>query len=223
MIEYKMPDENLLVQRLELGPIATNCYIVGDKAAGELAVIDPAGDFGILQAALEHLNEEIKSEKDNITVKYIFNTHGHWDHIGANAELHEATGAPILIHKEDEALLGQGYDRTFGVRFAASKADRLLEEGQCWKLGRYDIKVLYTPGHTKGGVALVVADLAVFSGDSLFQLSIGRTDLPGGDYQELLASIRQKLFTLPDDMPVFPGHGPHTFIGDEKRMNPFLK
>lgn len=214
MIDYKMSDENLLVQRLELGPIATNCYLLGDREAKELAVIDPAGDFEVLQKAIE---------QTGCQVKYIFNTHGHWDHIGANAQLHNATGAPIMIHKADAPMLKQGYDGNFGVRFAASEADELLEEGQSWQLGRYQIKVLHTPGHTKGGVSLVVPERAVFSGDTLFQLSIGRTDLPGGDYEELLESIRKKLFVLPEDLPVFSGHGPHTFIGDEKRMNPFLR
>lgn len=214
MIEYKMPDENLLLQRLELGSISTNCYLLADKTAKELAVIDPAGDFEILAAAIE---------QTDCQVKYIFNTHGHWDHIGANAQLHTQTGAPILIHAADAPMLEQGYDRLFQVRVEPSKADKLLEEGQIWPLGSYNIEVLATPGHTKGGVSLLVPDKLVFSGDTLFQLSIGRTDLPGGDYQELINSVRSKLFALPDDLPVFPGHGAHTFIGEEKQYNPFFK
>jgi len=214
MIEYKMPDENLLLQRLELGPISTNCYLLADKQAGELAVVDPAGDFEVLTAAIE---------QTGCQVKYIFNTHGHWDHIGANARLHEQTGAPILIHAADAPLLEQGYDRLFQVRVEPSKADKLLEEGQSWPLGKYNIEVLYTPGHTKGGVSLVVPGQLVFSGDTLFQLSIGRTDLPGGDYNELINSIRSKLLPLPEDLPVFSGHGAHTFIGEEKKYNPFLR
>lgn len=214
MIEYKMPDENLLLQRLELGSISTNCYLLADKTAKELAVIDPAGDFEILAAAIE---------QTDCQVKYIFNTHGHWDHIGANAQLHAQMGAPILIHAADAPMLEQGYDRLFQVRVEPSKADKLLEEGQTWPLGSYNIEVLATPGHTKGGVSLLVPDKLVFSGDTLFQLSIGRTDLPGGDYQELINSVRSKLFALPDDLPVFPGHGAHTFIGEEKQYNPFFK
>ncbi len=214
MIEYKMSDENLLLQRLELGAISTNCYLLADREAGEMAVIDPAGDFEILAAAIE---------ETGCQVKYIFNTHGHWDHIGANAQLHKQTGAPILIHAADAPLLEQGYDRVFQVRTEPSQADKLLEEGQSWPLGRYTIEVLHTPGHTKGGVSLLVPGKLVFSGDTLFQLSIGRTDLPGGDYQELINSVRSKLFPLPDDLPVFPGHGAHTFIGEEKKYNPFLQ
>ncbi len=214
MIDYKLPDENLLLQRLELGSIATNCYILADKEAQELAVIDPTGDFEVLSAAIE---------QTGCQVKYIFNTHGHWDHIGANAKLHAQTGAPILIHAADAPMLEQGYDRMFQVRVEPSKADKLLEEGQSWPLGQYNIEVLTTPGHTKGGVSLLVPDRMVFSGDTLFQLSIGRTDLPGGDYQELINSVRNKLFSLPDGLPVFPGHGAHTFIGEEKQYNPFFK
>jgi glyoxylase-like metal-dependent hydrolase (beta-lactamase superfamily II) len=218
MIEYKMKDTNLLLLRLELGEIGTNCYLVADKASKELAVIDPAAEFDVLWAAIE---------QTGCTVKYIFNTHGHWDHIGANKALHDKTGAPILIHAEDAPRLKQGYDSNFSVRVPASEADELLEEGQVWALGAYKLRILHTPGHTKGGVAIVLSgedgDRMVFSGDSLFQLSIGRTDLPGGDYEELLTSIRRKLFTLDDGVAVFPGHGAHTFIGDEKKYNPFLK
>lgn len=214
MIEYKLQDANLLLMRLELGEIGTNCYLVGDRAAGELAVVDPAGDFDALWEVIE---------STGCTVKYIFNTHGHWDHIGANAELHEKTGAPILIHAADAPMLQQGYDRSFRTRYQPSQADELLEEGQSWALGRYKIGILHTPGHTKGGVAIVLDDVLVFSGDTLFQLSVGRTDLPGGDMMEQRRSIQNKLFTLPEGMPVFPGHGPHTFIGDEKRYNPFMK
>lgn len=214
MIEYKLQDTNLLLMRLELGEIGTNCYLVGDRAAKELAVIDPAGDFDTLWEVIEGTG---------CTVKYIFNTHGHWDHIGANAELHEKTGAPIMIHAADAPMLQQGYDRSFRTRYQPSEANELLEEGQKWQLGSYTLSILHTPGHTRGGVSIVLDDVLVFSGDTLFQLSVGRTDLPGGDMMEQRRSIREKLFVLPDGMPVFPGHGPHTFIGDEKQYNPFVQ
>lgn len=217
-VEYKLKNPNLRLLRLELGEIGTNCYLLADKTNRELAVIDPAGDFPILQAAIDDLG---------YPVKYIINTHGHWDHIGANAELHEQTGAPILIHQADAAMLEQGMDSNFRVRFRPSKADRLLADGDELPFGAYKLRVLHTPGHTKGGVCLVLSGAAgdelVFAGDTLFQLSIGRTDLPGGDYHELLTSIRTKLFTLPDELPVFPGHGAHTFIADEWQYNPFLR
>ena len=213
MFEYKLTDENLLLQRFELGQIYTNCYLVADKEAKELAVVDPAGDFDVLQAAIDQTGCE---------VKYIFNTHGHWDHVGANAQLREYTGAPILIHKDDAPMLKQGYDTVFQVRIEASAADKFLEEGQTWSLGRYNIEVLHTPGHTKGGVSLVIPGQLVFSGDTLFQLSIGRTDLLGGSFNELMDSIRNKLFKLPDELLVFSGHGAHTYIGEEKKYNPFL-
>lgn len=217
-VEYKLQDQNLRLLRMELGEIGTNCYLLADKTAAELAVIDPAGDFPVLWAAIEEIG---------YPVKYIINTHGHWDHIGANAELHEKSGAPILIHSADAPMLAQGEDKNFRVRFRPSKADRLLADGDELPLGAYKLSVLHTPGHTKGGVSIVLSgaagDVLVFSGDTLFQLSIGRTDLPGGDYAELLQAIREKLFALDDKLPVFPGHGAHTFIGDERQYNPFLR
>ena len=217
-VEYKLNNPNLRLIRAELGEIGTNCYLLADKTNKQLAVIDPAGDFPVLQGIIQQLD---------CPVKYIINTHGHWDHIGANAELHEETGAPILIHQADAPMLALGADNSFRVSYPPSKADKLLADGEEIVLGAYKLRVLHTPGHTKGGICLVVGGAAgdelVFSGDTLFQLSVGRTDLPGGNHQQLLSSIRTKLFTLDDKLPVFPGHGPHTFIGDEKQYNPFLR
>lgn len=218
MVEYKLKNANLQLLRLELGEIGTNCYLVADRTNKELAVIDPAGDFPVLWEAIEAVG---------YPVKYIINTHGHWDHIGANQELHEKSGAPILIHEKDADMLKLGADRTFRVRFAPSEADRLLADGDELPFGAYKLRVLHTPGHTQGGVCIVLAGAAgdelIFAGDTLFQLSIGRTDLPGGDTDQLLESVRTKLFTLDEKLPVFPGHGPHTFIADEKQYNPFLR
>ncbi len=218
MVEYKLGDENLRLLRLELGEIGTNCYILADKQAGEAVVIDPAGDFPVLWQAVEELG---------FPVKYILNTHGHWDHIGANAELQTKTGAPLLIHAADAAMLRQGADSTFRVRFKPSTADRTLADGDELPFGGYKIRVLHTPGHTPGGVCYVIAGAAgdelIFSGDTLFQLSIGRTDLPGGSYDDLIKSIRAKLLPLDGSLPVFPGHGPHTFLADEQKFNPFLQ
>lgn len=220
-VEYGLPNPNTLLMKLELGEIGTNCYILGDKAARELAVIDPAGDFALLKKVLA------AQDLAEYTVKYIINTHGHWDHIGANAELAELTGAPILIHAADAKMLGQGVDANFRVRFKPSKAGRLLADGDEIALGEYRLRVLHTPGHTPGGICLVASGAAgdelVFAGDTLFQLSIGRTDLPGGDYATLIESIKSKLWPLDGELPVFPGHGEHTFIADEKQYNPFLR
>lgn len=217
-VEYGLKNPNIQLIKLELGEIGTNCYLLADKTAGEMAVIDPAGDFGLLKKVVEATENK---------VKYIINTHGHWDHIGANAELAELTKAPICIHADDAKMLEQGADANFRVRFRPSKADRLLADGDVLSLGAYKLRVLHTPGHTPGGICLVVAGAAgdelVFAGDTLFQLSIGRTDLPGGDYATLINAIRSKLLVLPEELPVFPGHGGHTFIADEKQYNPFLR
>ncbi len=217
-VEYKLKNPNLQLIKLELGEIGTNCYLLADKTAKQMLVVDPAGDFGLLKKVIDALE---------YPVKYIINTHGHWDHIGANADLAAYTGAPILIHAADAKMLEQGADANFRVRFKPSKADRLLADGDELELGAYKLRILHTPGHTRGGICIVVAGAAadelVFAGDTLFQLSIGRTDLPGGDYAELLQSIRSKLFVLADELPVFPGHGAHTFIADEKQYNPFLR
>lgn len=220
-VEYGLKNPNVGLIRLELGAIGTNCYLLSDKTAKEMAVIDPAGDFPLLKQVLEG------QDLADYTVKYIINTHGHWDHIGANADLAEWTKAPLMIHAADADKLQLGGDPSFRQKYKPSKADRLLADGDEIELGAYKIRVLHTPGHTKGGVCLVVSsatgDELVFAGDTLFQMSIGRTDLPGGDFDELISSIRSKLLVLNGELPVFPGHGEHTFIADEKQYNPFLR
>lgn len=220
-VEYGLENPNILLIRLELGEIGTNCYLLADKTAKEMAVIDPAGDFPLLKKVLAG------QDLADFTVKYIINTHGHWDHVGANADLAELTGAPILIHAADAKMLEQGADANFRVRFKPSQASRLLADGDELPLGAYTLRVLHTPGHTQGGICLVVTGAAgdelVFAGDTLFQMSIGRTDLPGGDFATLIQSIRTKLLGLKGELPVFPGHGEHTFIADELQYNPFLR
>lgn len=219
-VEYGLKNPNTLLIRLELGAIGTNCYILGDKAAKELAVIDPAGDFDLLKKVLE------AKDLQDFTVRYIINTHGHWDHIGANADLAEWTKAPILIHAADADKLRLGGDPSFRQKYKPSKAGRLLADGDELSLGTHRLRVLHTPGHTPGGISIVVSEAAdelVFAGDTLFQMSIGRTDLPGGDYGTLIAAIKSKLLVLDGELPVFPGHGEHSFIADEKQYNPFLR
>jgi glyoxylase-like metal-dependent hydrolase (beta-lactamase superfamily II) len=177
-----------------------NCYIVGCKETKEAAVIDPGGDVPRIVTELA---------KRELTVKYILNTHGHWDHTGGNDELKRITKAPLLIHAADAGGVNE-------------RPDGFLEEGKEVRFGTYRLAVLHTPGHSPGGVCLHSPGV-VFSGDTLFAGSIGRTDLPGGSYEDLIDGVRKKLFCMEDDTRVYPGHGPTSTIGQEKRYNPFFR
>jgi glyoxylase-like metal-dependent hydrolase (beta-lactamase superfamily II) len=199
--------------RLIVGPLQVNCYILADEKTKEAVVIDPGDDA---EDILKIIREK------GLTVKYIVNTHAHFDHVGANAKLKEATGAEILLHEADAALLSSssGQAKMFGMKAASSPpADRYIRDGDVITAGEVSLTVLYTPGHSSGGISLL--DM-VFTGDALFAGSIGRTDLPGGDLMTLIGSIKTKLLDLPGDTRVFPGHGPDSTIGEEKKENPFL-
>ena len=204
----------LIIRNLEVGPIMANCFILGCEETREAVVIDPGDD------APEILSELADAR---LKIKYILNTHGHFDHVGANKKLKEATNAPILIHKADAPMLPalSAHARMFGLSAENSpEADRFIEDGDLISFGKITLKVLHTPGHTPGGVSFYT-DGKVFVGDTLFAGSIGRTDFPGGDYDTLIASIQKKLFPLGDDVVAYTGHGPETTIGREKRFNPF--
>jgi len=207
--------KDILLRKLVVGELATNCYIVGCATTGEGMVIDPGGDAEAILYAIEDMKLDIRT---------ILNTHGHIDHIRANTEMKEATGAELVIHEYDASMLVDSAANLSS--FAASAvvsppADRLLREGDRVKVGSMLFDVLHTPGHTAGGISLVWESI-VFSGDTLFAGSIGRTDFPGGSLELLLHSIRTKLLTLPSTTTVLPGHGPNTTIGDERKWNPFL-
>ena len=199
-----------------VGPLQCNCYIVGDPDSKEAIVIDPGGDPADLAEVLAR--EELK-------VTSIVATHAHFDHILAAARLRELTGAPFHLHPDDHVLLDwyEMSGRLFlGVDLGAPPdVDTSVAEGDVLKAGTAQLEVLHTPGHSPGSISLV-ADDAVFSGDSLFAAGVGRTDLPGGDSQQLIYSIRAKLFRLPEDLAVFPGHGPSTTLVEEQRSNPFV-
>ena len=200
---------------LPVGPIETNCYIVFDESK-EALVIDPGAEG-------RNIFQEI--EKYGLKVKYIVNTHGHGDHIGANQKLKELTGARILIHELDGPMLTDGAKNLsiyMGKNICQPAADRLLKDGDFFEVGKMHFTVLHTPGHTRGSICLLASDVC-FSGDTLFDGSIGRTDLPGGSYSELINSVKTKLFTLDDKIVVYPGHGPDTTIGREKAYNPFFR
>ena len=203
------------ISRLVVGPLQVNCYVVSDEKTNEAIVIDPGDDA-------EDILRLVSSK--GLKVKYIVNTHAHFDHVGANKQLKESTGAELLIHQEDDKLLGNtaGQARMFGMTAPSSpKADRYVKHGDVITVGAVSLTVLHTPGHSAGGICLA-GDGVVFTGDALFAGSIGRTDLMGGDLMTLITSIRTNLMTLPDDTVVLTGHGPQSSIGEERRENPFL-
>ncbi|MDO4732973.1 MAG: MBL fold metallo-hydrolase [Bacillota bacterium] len=201
---------------LPLGRLYTNCYLLICGESRLAAVIDPGADAQRILDAARQAEAEISM---------IINTHGHWDHVGANRELQELCGAPILIHREDAAALQDGslsLAAHFGGDPDCGSADRLLEEGDEILLGQLRLQVLHTPGHTPGGICLLGAGF-LFSGDTLFNLSMGRSDLVGGDEVALLRSLQEKLYPLDDDLLVYPGHGSSSRMGYEKAHNPFLR
>ncbi|HKK68424.1 MAG TPA: MBL fold metallo-hydrolase, partial [Bacteroidales bacterium] len=162
--------------------------------------------------------------QDNLTVKYIIDTHGHFDHVGANKDLKKATNAELMIHAADEPMLSElaQHAGAFGLSAENSPpADIHLKDNDEIKFGNITLNVIHTPGHSQGGICLLT-DKILIAGDTLFAGSIGRTDLPGGDYDTLINSIKTKLLTLDDDIVVYTGHGPETTIGREKQINPFL-
>jgi hydroxyacylglutathione hydrolase len=206
----------VIIEQLPLGPIQANCFILACEETKEAVVIDPGDEADKILMALA---------KKALKVKNIINTHGHFDHVGANRRLKEVTGAKLMIHSQDVPLLSQSAAsaKAWGMRSDDSPApDRVLEEGDIIKFGNLSLKVIHTPGHTRGGISLY-GHGAVFVGDTLFSGSVGRTDFPGGDYDTLIKSIQQKIFGLPEDTKVYPGHMGPTTVGTEKRNNPFCR
>ncbi len=210
----------MVVKQYEVGNFAVFCYLIGDEESQEGLFIDPADDAKTLLA-------EAKSHGLN-RIKYIVNTHSHIDHIMGNAEMAKKTGAKILIHEEDAAALVRTppYMLEMFRATASPPADSVVREGDVIQVGNVKLKVIHTPGHSAGGISLYL-DGMVFTGDTLFVGSVGRTDFPGSSWEMLEASIRQKLYVLPGETVVFPGHNygstPTTTIQYEKRHNPFVR
>jgi hydroxyacylglutathione hydrolase len=210
------PDASILVERLVVGPTEENSYVLGCPTTRKAVFIDPGGDVPQLLRMVQEL------KLDPIA---ILQTHGHADHIGGISDLKAATGLPVLIHAEDAGMLTDP-ERNLSAYFyeplVAPPADQLLNGGQTLEVGGLTLVVLHTPGHTFGGCSFKV-DRSVFTGDALFAGSIGRTDFPGGSERTLLKAIREQLLTLPDETTIYPGHGPSSTIGEERRYNPFLQ
>lgn len=211
-------NSSLKIFPIEAGPVATYGYMVSDGEAGIAAVIDVP--LGSAEYFLEN------AQKENVTITHILLTHSHWDHTGDAAKLQQATSAKILVHPDDEYRMAEPNKHTsipLPFVLEGCKADGYLRGGDNFSLGAWQFEVRHTPGHTEGGICFIDHERNLaFVGDTLFQGSIGRTDLAGGDMPTLLNAIRTQLFTLSDDVIVLPGHGERTRIGIEKRTNPFL-
>ncbi len=208
--------EILGIKKITVTPMCENCYVLhGGK---EAVVFDPGGDYPVIKKFLD---------ENALSVKYILATHGHFDHTGAAAEMKAGCGARFMIHGADERLLDEGaaHSAMYGMGpYIRPGADRLLSDGDVIEFLGLGIKVIHTPGHTAGGVSFYIEPLgALISGDTLFFESVGRTDFETGDPEALIASIKEKLYILPDDTRVFPGHGVSTSIGHEKTSNPFVR
>ena len=212
----KQEGNEMIIDILEVGEYLANCYLVGCEKTRAGIVIDPgdAGDFVI---------SKIKQNK--LRIDKIVLTHGHLDHIGAVEYLRNILGAKVLIHSGDAEMLTSP-DRNLSAftasPMAAKEPDILLEDGQIIEFGETALKVLHTPGHSPGGISLY-GEGVVFTGDTLFLGSVGRTDLPNGDFDLLMSSIQGKLFALPDETIIYPGHGPETTVEQEKNFNPFVR
>ncbi len=208
----------MILETIVVGALAVNCYIVGCEATREAVVIDPGGEAGRIVSVLN---------KKGLKLKYIILTHAHFDHSGAARELQHATKAHVLVNEKDAVLLMNtgAQAALFGMKAnPAPKPDKFIKEGDVIKVGKLEMRVIETPGHTPGSVSLYMpAEHVVFTGDTLFWGSIGRTDLPGGDTKAIMHSLKQKLAHLPDDTKVYSGHGDETDIGFEKRENPFFE
>ena len=205
----------LTIRSFAVMPFDENCYVVSDDT-GEGVVIDPGG---MEKEILAYIREK------KLSIQAVLDTHGHCDHIGANDAIRDETGAPLYIHKADAPMLSDmrlNLSAFMGFKALSRPAEHLLSEGDKISFGQSELEVIHTPGHTVGGVCFV-GDGVVFTGDTLFAGSIGRSDFPGGSEVELIGNIKKKLLALPDEMKVYSGHGPSSEIGWERQCNPYLQ
>lgn len=202
------------IKKFEVGPLFVNCYIIYDERTKEAVVIDPGDEPDLI---LDFIKEE------NLNLKYILCTHGHFDHIGSVKELRDETGAKVVLHEKDIEIYRNSPQiamQFFGIEIEPQpEPDILIKNGEILNTGNIQLTVIHTPGHSPGSVCFYT-DGYIFTGDTLFAGSVGRTDIIGGSMNELLNSLK-KIASLPDETIVFPGHGPKTKIGIEKKTNPF--
>ncbi|GFN36317.1 MBL fold metallo-hydrolase [Tepidimicrobium xylanilyticum] len=204
------------VIRIPAGVYAANCYIVYSENSKEGIVIDPGGDVDDIMSHIKELG---------LNIKYIILTHGHGDHIGGVKGIREYTKAPVAVHKDDEYMLKDGmanFSSTMVMGTIELNADILLEDGDELTFGDLKAEIIHTPGHTPGGITIKIGD-SLFTGDTLFAGSIGRTDFPRSSFATIMDSIKNRLIIYPDDTKVYPGHGPSSTIKNEKASNPFIK
>ena len=205
----------MILETVNVGPMQVNCYILACAEGKQAIIIDPGDQAHKIKAVLD---------KYKLTPAMIINTHGHYDHIGSDDEF----GVDVYVHKQDLAMLEdarKNLSASFAVPYEVKSGIKTLEDKEIIKLECLELEVLHLPGHTPGGIGLLMkkpqTDI-VFTGDTLFYHGVGRYDLPGGSEQILDKSIREKLFILPAETRVYPGHGPATTIGKEKNNNPFI-
>ncbi|MCX5688042.1 MAG: MBL fold metallo-hydrolase [Candidatus Omnitrophica bacterium] len=201
----------MFIKKIVVGPLESNCYLAGDEDTKEIYIIDPGGDYKKINSVID---------KNSLKPKAIINTHGHGDHIGANKEF----GIPVWIHSLDADFLtdsSKNLSGVFGFFLKTKAASRLLKDGDILDIGKYNLEVIHTPGHTPGSICLKTARI-IFTGDTLFCEGVGRTDFAYGSQEDIISSIKEKLFTLDDDYVIYPGHGPSSTIRNEKINNPFI-
>ena len=208
----------MIFETIVVGHLAVNCFILGCETTREAVIVDPGADAQRILDAVKKLD---------LKVRYVINTHGHFDHVGGNSKVVAATGAPLLVHEADIPFLSRASDVAvmYGLQAENSPAPaEFLKDGMIISFGTCSIKVFHTPGHTPGGCCLYLqSEGKVITGDTLFADSVGRTDFPGSSHEALITGIREKLLVLPDETAVYPGHGPATTIGHERRHNEYLQ